>query len=219
MKQTSLAACIAVLFSIVLSCKKNDAALPAPPAAVNPPNTAVSITSVLHPVTTPVGNAIEGYYVGLPSNYNATTDKYPVLIYIPGAGQFGNGAIDLPLLLKDGPAELIDEKRFPGTFMVNGKTFSFIVFTPQLKWWPDTYSIAACIDFVKAKYRVDSTRIYLSGLSMGGILSCDLGSEIPDQIAAIVPMAGVSPDYWYSARCMHIAQANLPVWEFHSQDD
>lgn len=184
-----------------------------------PPGTGTTLTMIQKAVTAPVGNAISGYYVGLPSNYEQTTDRYPVLIYIPGAGQLGNGSIDLPLLLKDGPAELIDEKRFPSTFTVNGKTFSFIVFTPQLMWWPSTYSIDACIDYVKSNYRADSTRIYLSGLSMGGILSCDLGSEVPNKIAAIVPMAGVSQDYWYSNRCMHIAQAGLPVWEFHSQDD
>lgn len=221
MTRINLTVCVMALSCLVFSCKKSDvspSSTTTPTPVVKPPD-APQITSVLYPVTRPVGNAVEGYYIGLPSNYSQTTTRYPVLIYIPGAGQFGNGSIDLPLLLKDGPAELIDEHRFPGTFTVNSQTFSFIVFTPQLKWWPDTYSIADCIDFIKANYRADSTRIYLSGLSMGGILSCDLGSEIPNRIAAIVPMAGVSRDYWYSDRCMHIAQAGLPVWEFHSQDD
>ncbi len=200
----------------MISCKKNDAAV-----SISKPKDSVvtPISTVLFPVTAPVGNAVNGYYIGLPSNYTQTNEKYPVLIYLSGAGQFGNGSIDLPLLLKDGPAELIDEKRFPGTFQSNGKAVSLIVFTPQLKWWPSTSSINDCIEFVKSNYRVDSSRIYLSGLSMGGIVTCDLAGEMPRKLAAIVPMAGVSADYLTSNKCQQIAAGALPVWCFHSEDD
>jgi predicted peptidase len=178
-----------------------------------------SVTMVLKAVTTPVENAIGGFYVGLPSNYDSVNTKYPVLIYIPGAGQFGNGNVDLPLLLKDGPAELIDEKKFPSVIKSNGQSFTMIVFTPQLKWYTSTYSIEACIDFVKQNYRVDTSRIYLSGLSLGGILSCDVASEIPKTVAAIIPMAGVSRDFELNNKCQLIAQANLPVWAFQDAVD
>ena len=206
------------ILCLFFSCQKGAEPLmetPAPP----PPPPPAPITTVQKAVIAPVGNAVKGFYVGLPSNYEKTQEKYPVLIYITGAGQLGNGSIDLPLLLKDGPAQLIDEGRFPGTFTVNGKTFSFIVFTPQLQWWPSTSSIDDCIEYVKKNYRADSTRIYLSGLSMGGILSCDLGSEVPNKIAAIIPMAGHSVDFRSSNRCKRIAENKLPVWSFHSEDD
>jgi hypothetical protein len=206
-----------LLFSLLIACSKSDVEPANPPVPAPPPE--VPITMKLKPETRPVGNAVDGYYVGLPSDYTLTTKRYPVLIYIPGAGQFGNGSIDLPLLLKDGPAQLIDEGRFPGTFTVNGARESMIVFTPQLKWWPSTYSIDACIEFVKSEFRVDSTRIYLSGLSMGGILTCDLAGETPRKLAAIVPMAGVSIDYASSSKCQQIAANQLPVWAFHCQDD
>jgi hypothetical protein len=58
------------------------------------------ITSVLKPVTVAVNSGVGGYYLALPSNYNQTTQKYPLLVFIPGAGQFGDGAFDLPLLLR-----------------------------------------------------------------------------------------------------------------------
>jgi predicted peptidase len=98
-------------------------------------------------------------------------------------------------------------------------SFNFIVFTPQPRWYPSTNSINACIEYAKTHYRVDPSRIYVSGLSMGGILACDLASEIPNSIAAIVPMAGVSRDYDVKAKCKQIAGANLPVWAFHCADD
>ncbi len=201
------------------ACKKEGVTdVPAPPPPPAPP-AAPGITMNLKAVRESVGNSSEGYYVGLPSNYDQTTDKYPILIYIPGAGQFGNGAVDLPLLLKDGPIQLVDEKKFPGTFTVGGKTFSMIVFTPQLKWYPSTFSIDGIVEYVKQKFRVDTNRIYLSGLSMGGSLTCDLGGEKPNKLAAIVPMAGVSIDYATSNKCQMIAANNLPVWAFHSNDD
>lgn len=189
------------------------------PAPLQPPVSKPAATMVLRPYSQTIGDAVAGYYAGLPSDYDSVTTQYPVLIYIPGAGQFGNGAVDLPLLLKDGPAQLIDEKKFPSTFKVNGQTFSMIVFTPQLKGYSTTYNIERFIDFVKKNYRIDSTRIYLSGLSVGGSLSTDVASEIPKSIAAIVPMAGVSTDYASTNKCQLIAQANLPVWAFQSADD
>jgi predicted peptidase len=200
------------------SCKKQDILVKEPePPQVAP--VAPKISMKHKAVSASVGNAVLGYYVGLPSNYEQTNGRYPLLLFISGAGQFGNGASDLPLLLNDGVAQLIDEGKFPSTFKVNGKEFTFIVFTPQLRWWPSTSSIEACIEYAKKTYRVDSTRIYISGLSMGGMLACDLGAEIPAKLAAIVPMAGVSKDYDVVAKSRQIALGNLPVWAFHSADD
>lgn len=202
---------IAVLF---YACKKKDV-LP----NLSPLPSLPSVSMVLQPYTQQIGDAVKGYYLGIPSNYDSTTTKYPVLIYIPGAGQFGNGAVDLPLLLNDGPVQLIDEKKFPGTFKVNGQTFSMIVVTPQLKGYTNSYNIEAFIDFVKENYRIDTTRIYLSGLSIGGSLTSDVASEIPNKVAALVPMSGVSTDYSTTNKCKTIAQSNMAVWAFQSADD
>jgi predicted peptidase len=177
------------------------------------------ITSVLKPVTVAVNSGVGGYYLALPSNYNQTTQKYPLLVFIPGAGQFGDGAFDLPLLLKNGPAQLVDEKRFPGTFTVNGRTHSFIIFTPQTKGYPAVSTIADCIEYAKRTFRVDTTRIYLSGLSVGGVETTNVAAVMPGKLAAIVPMAGVFLDYSSTNKTRDIASAALPVWAFHSEND
>jgi len=184
-----------------------------------PKETPPVINSVLIPVKTPVSSIVDGYYVILPSNYQQSAETFPLMIFTPGAGQFGNGFSDLPLLLKDGPAQIADEKKFPGTFTVNGKKHSLIVFTPQFKRYPSSSEINECIKFAKRTYRIDTSRVYLSGLSIGGIETSNLGAEIPSKIAAIVPMAGVFPDYATTEKCRIMAQSNLPVWLFHSADD
>lgn len=206
-----------VILILITSCKKDNAIIPTPPTLPIPPKD--SVTSVLKPVTFQIDGIVGGYYVAMPSNYNQTTEKYPLLMFIPGGGQFGNGSIDLPLLLKDGPAELVDEKRFPGTFTVNGKSFSFIVFTPQCISHPSIENINDCIEYAKKNFRIDESRIYLSGLSIGGVESSNLAAEIPSTFAAMVPMAGVFVDYASTDKCQKMAAANLPVWAFHSQDD
>src|SRR5688500_1806595 len=42
-----------------------------------------------------------GYYVALPEYYEITTKKYPVIIYLHGAGQTGNGTTELNYVLKE----------------------------------------------------------------------------------------------------------------------
>lgn len=211
---TAVLCCILML----VACKKQDIEAPKEPDKPVPP--AVPVTMKQKAVSTPVGNAVGGYYIATPSNYDERpTKKYPLLLYVPGAGQFGNGANELPLLLNDGAAQLLDEGKFPTSIRVGADTFSFIVMSPQFRWYPATNSVDACIEHAKAMYRIDTTRIYLSGLSMGGILICDLASEQPQKFAAIVPMAGVSRDYDVGLKARLIGQANLPVWAFHCNDD
>jgi predicted peptidase len=203
---------ILLFISLISSCKKSE-------IAHTPLVPKDSVTISLQPVTEAVDTNIGGYYAGIPTNYNSTTEAYPLLVYVPGAGQFGNGVLDLPLLLNDGVVELIDEKRFPGTFHVQDRTFSFIIFSPQCKHYPSPEQILDCIELAEKKYRIDPHRIYLSGLSIGSIISCDLAAEIPSRIAALVPMAGVPLDYDTTGKCQKIADSQLPVWAFHSADD
>lgn len=208
---------ILVLYSVIFfsSCRKSTSPAPSPISA----NPGLSLTTLLYPKTTSINNLIGGYYIGLPSNYDQVIEKYPLLLYFPGAGQFGNGSVDLPLLLNDGPAELIDEKKFPGSFHVNNRYYSLIVLMPQCKNFPGTADVRDCIEFAKKTYRIDTSRIYLSGLSIGSIVSCDLAAEMPDKIAALVPMAGVCSAYANTGKCQQMAASNLPVWAFHSLDD
>lgn len=197
------------------ACNKQDAV----PVQPQPQDTVAPVTEVLQGVVSSVNNKINGYYVALPSNYEVTSKNYPLLLFIPGAGQFGNGSVDLPLLLHDGPIQLVDEKRFPGSFKVNNNVFSFIVFTPQTQTFPTTSDVSDCIAYAREKYRVDSSRIYVSGLSIGSVTACDWAAEMPLQVAALVPLAGTTLDANPGNKYEKMALSNLPVWAFHSADD
>ena len=67
-------------------------------------------------------------------------------------------------------------------------------------------------DFVK-KFKVDTNRIYITGLSMGGFGTFDAIERYPDLFAAAVPVCG-GGDISMAASIKHI-----PIWIFHGAED
>jgi pimeloyl-ACP methyl ester carboxylesterase len=162
-----------------------------------------------------------GYYEYLPQGYSTGNQSYPLLILLHGIGEIGDGsAAELPALLQYGPEHLIEEGVFPTSFTVNGQTFSFIIIVPQFIGWPTNTDVDSVIDFVEQNYRVDQSRIYLTGLSMGGGAVWEYAGYGPpyvNRIAAIVPISGA--DYPWIGRANAIAAGDLPVWATHNDSD
>ena len=141
------------------------------------------------------------------------------MIFIHGAGQFGNGSNDLPMLLQEGITQLLDEKRIPGTFSVNGTSYSMIYFAPQFS---SEFSIPALhefIQYIRSNYRIDSTRIYVAGIIRGAELACMYASEYPKSVTAIVSMAGGLPEDSRELSAQSIASSSIPVWAIHNTGD
>ncbi len=168
---------------------------------------------------TPLSN---GYYEYLPQGYSSSgSQKYPLMIFVHGSGELGDGgASQLQRVLKHGPPKLISQGDFPNSFTVNGQTFKFIVISPQFIDWPGDKEIDDVINYSIQNYNVDTSRIYLTGLSMGGGAVWEYaGNDITQgsRIAAIVPIAGASyPAYF---RCENIAAADIAVWATHNNGD
>ena len=189
------------------------------------PKDEIYIPETQPPIQTAVYQSIDanigGFYLALPARYDSTSYLYPLLIFCHGIGELGDGsAQSLPAVLRNGPPKLIDQKKFPPDFEVNGKHFAFIVLSPQFKQWPSASDIQAIIHFAKSHYRIDSTRIYLTGLSMGGGITWDYASAntaYAAQLAAILPIAGAAWPSQQKADTM--AKAHLPVWALHNQND
>ena len=170
------------------------------------------------PVHYSINSNVGGFYEALPLSYDSTDKKFPLLLFLHGGGEVGDGNSDLPLILKNSVTRRLAEKTFPVSFTVNGEEFSFIVISPQFKSWPRVKDINDVLQYVLTRYRVDESRIYLSGLSMGGGATWEYaGSVYGKAIAAIVPMCGAS---WAdTAVAKKIAANNVPGWAFHNMDD
>lgn len=141
------------------------------------------------------------YLLYLPDNYDQK-DSWPLLLFLHGSGERGD---DLGLVKKHGPPKLIDE----------GHSFPFIVASPQCpkdrRWEP--IELAALMDHLEEKLDVDTDRIYVTGLSMGGFGTWELASFMPHRLAAIAPICGGGEKYWVR-QFVH-----LPVWAFHGAKD
>ena len=168
-------------------------------------------------VTIDVNSNIGGYLATLPYLYDSTTKSYPLLIFNHGIGELGNGSSNLASVANGGTPALIKNKKFPASFTVNGKNFSFIVIAPQYKAWPNNNDVDALVNYVVKNYRVDTNRIYISGLSMGGGVTWEYGAAFASKVAAIVPICGAASVS--DAKAQAIVKANLPVWAFHNEDD
>ena len=160
---------------------------------------------------TPLSNA---YYEYLPQGYSTSgSQKYPLMIFVHGSGETGDGSpAQISRVLRNGPPKLIDQGIFPNSFTVKGQTFRFIVLSPQFTIWPDDINIDDIINYAIKNYNVHTSRIYLTGLSMGGgVVWQYAGADINygRRVAAIVPIARASwPAYF---RCEHFAAANRAV--------
>lgn len=163
----------------------------------------------------------KGFYCYLPEGYASSTKSYPVIIWVHGAGQVGQGTTaDLPKILEWGLPKIISEGGFPDSFRVNGTDHSFIVISPQFMGWPSGANVNAMINYVSNNYRIDAERIYLMGISAGGGGVWDYASMSvanSDRIAAMIPFCGtLSPTQTLAGR---IAASQLPVWAFHNTND
>lgn len=162
-----------------------------------------------------------GYYEYLPEGYNSGDQKYPLLIFFHGAGEKGNGSeTQLSRVLANGTPKQINAGTFPKSFTVNGNTYKFIVIAPQITDSPVPSDVDNILNYVIAHYRVDTLRIYLTGLSMGGGVVWEYPGEsftYASRISAIVPVCGAA---WpANFRCENIAADNLPVWATHNNGD
>lgn len=69
------------------------------------------------------------------------------------------------------------------------------------------------LDQVIASSPIDRARLYLTGLSMGGFGTWDLGTRLADRWAAVAPICGGGDDL-YADRLI-----GVPVWAWHGDAD
>ena len=147
------------------------------------------------------------YLLYVPEEYAASQDKWPLILFLHGAGERGD---NLDKVTIHGPPKLAAKE---------GKTFPFIIASPQCPgetWWTDVFqieSLNALLDDLVARYRIDEDRIYLTGLSMGGFGTWGLATSYPGRFAAIAPVCGAG-NRWSARRIAHI-----PAWVFHGAKD
>ena len=158
-----------------------------------------------------------------------TTDEpVPLIIFLHGAGSRGN---DNQKQLGWFPEWWVTQSRL-------GERHRAVIFAPQCptggRWasvatdaegehqidasLSPTVPMQAVMKKIKelvADPTIDASRIYLTGLSMGGYGSWDLTSRHPEWFAAVVPICG-GGDPSFASR---IADSGVPIWTVHGDAD
>ena len=148
--------------------------------------------------------------------------KYPVILYLHGAGERGD----------DNSAQLMYFPEQMASPEWRAKYPCFLI-APQCrknKWWAnplrpkdpaeappgvsEQMQVAeGILAEVEKNCPVDPQRIYLTGLSMGGFGSWQLAMRRPEHFAALVPICGGGDD------SKAAALVKLPIWVFHGAKD
>jgi predicted peptidase len=159
------------------------------------------------------------YLRALPEGYRAKRERrWPLLLFLHGSGERGD---DVWSVASHGPPKMLREKRgHPAARLL---TENFIVVSPQCRkgeWW-DPNLLLALLDEIMATHSVDPTRVYLTGMSMGGYAAWELGAAFPERFAALAPVCGGGS--FLTAYRSHVekraALRALGIWAFHGAKD
>lgn len=133
------------------------------------------------------------------------SEKLPLIIQLHGAGERGRGKEDL---------EKVDVHGF--SKYLKTAEHKCIVVMPQCPadtfWAARVESIIKFIGQLTEEFNVDTDRIYLTGLSMGGYGTWYTSMARPDLFAAIAPVCG-------GGMAWNAHMLKMPVWAFHGADD
>ena len=154
----------------------------------------------------PNGQFDIGYYVYTPKDYSRDK-KYPMIVFLHGAGERGNGKDELDKISKNALAKYAKE----------GREYPAILLCPQcpsrIVWNNIVFELKALIDKVAKDYNADMSRISITGISMGGFGTWEMGLTFSNFFSAIAPVCGGG----LSWRCENLK--NTPVWAFHGDAD
>jgi predicted peptidase len=169
----------------------------------NPKSTVHQSSQQFQKMVRPVTMELD-YLLYLPNGYGRQDKQWPLIVFLHGAGERGE---DLNKVKAHGPAKLVEE----------GRDFEFIIASPQCpknQWWPNRVeNVMALIDEIAETYQVDESRIYLTGLSMGGFGTWSIASVHPERFAAIAPVCGGGLPF------LAINLKEVPIWAFHGARD
>lgn len=163
-------------------------------------HTAFAQYDFLRPVKDSIPSGYD-FWVYTPQDYYYSLDSTPVIIFLHGRSLCGR---NLNRVKRYGPLDAI----------VKGRQIDALVLVPQNpggSWKPD--KINDVLEWTKKHYPMDSTRVYVIGMSLGGYGTLDFAGTYPDKVAAAMALCGGSTLKDVSGL------GELPLWIMHGTAD
>ena len=141
---------------------------------------------------------------------NNTQEKQPLVLFLHGAGERGISN-DVQLLANRGAVSWAD----PEQQAIDSAYVAAPQAAPGGNWTSPTNKnlLLDLIETLKQEYPIDPDRIYITGISLGGMGTWSLIQSNADLFAAAIPVCGTGS--------VNLAEnlVNLPIWVTHSADD
>jgi poly(3-hydroxybutyrate) depolymerase len=149
------------------------------------------------------------YRLFIPTNYNAAT-RYPIALFLHGAGERGS---DNRLQLTGQTGCLVFASE---TNQLRNPSFMVAPQCPSGGAWADATRRAQVLGLMNSlmgEFSIDTNRLYITGLSMGGMGTWDYIGQYPSMYAAAIPMSGSGTTSLASR------MTQIPIWNFHAAND
>ena len=146
------------------------------------------------------GNEIFNYVEYTPA---VMKEGLPIVFQLHGAGERGNTAEELSLVDVHGFAEFLQDR----------ECIFVMPQCPKETFW--TARVESIIKFIEEKiefYKADRSRVYLTGISMGGYGTWLTAMDRQDLFAAIAPCCGGGMPW-------NADKITMPVWMIHGAAD
>ncbi|MGI6223600.1 MAG: alpha/beta hydrolase-fold protein [Prevotella sp.] len=141
------------------------------------------------------------FWVYTPGDYEEGGHPLPLVIFLHGASLCGH---NLNRVRRYGVLDAIER----------GKIIPALVLAPQNpggSWKPQ--KINALLEWMKDNYEVDSTRVYVIGMSLGGYGTLDFVGTYPEKVAAAMAFCG-------GCTLSNLdGLGKLPLWIIHGTAD
>jgi predicted peptidase len=166
------------------------------------------------------------YRILLPADYDSGK-RYPMLLFLHGAGERGD----------DNVSQLIHGSKLFANSQVRAQFPAIVVFPqcPKTDYWAQMTRneartawsfpfseqperamglVVQLVEHLKTTEKVDTRRMYVSGLSMGGMGTFELLARLPGEFAAAVPICGGG-----NPLLVPLYAKNTALWIFHGSAD
>lgn len=159
------------------------------------------------------GNASDGSHLPfryfVPPGYDGS-EAYPVILFLHGAGERGSDNEAQLDNNANGAMRLLDDAN-----LALQPVFMIAPQCPTDGWWSGgtLASAISIVDQLSATYDIDPDRVYLTGLSMGGMGTWSGVTSQPARFAAAVPMSGNGDTNPAPS------VVSIPFWFFHAAND
>ena len=141
------------------------------------------------------------FWISLPDDYETKQDKMPVVIFLHGHSLCGS---DLNRVRKYGCLDAISM----------GRDIDAMVIAPQNPGGPwNPSKIMNVLNWVQGHFAMDTNRIYVIGMSLGGYGTFDFVATYPEKFAAAMALCGGS------SRKDFCDLNKVPLWIIHGTAD